>query len=85
MAALQLPPLANFHTVVLAFTGLVIVAQFAGFVHTVRSSRGPSPQRAQAKPRATASTAAAVAVTKGAAIAALWGGLIIGVYILGLG
>jgi sulfoxide reductase heme-binding subunit YedZ len=68
----------------LAFTAMAVVAQFAGFVHTVRSSRGPSPQRAPTKTRATTSTAASVPVIKGAAIAALWGGFIIGVYFLGL-
>ena len=67
-----------------AFTMVAVVAQFAGFVHTVRSPRGPSPQRAPAKTRAIDSTAAAVVVTKRAAIVALWGGFIVGVYLLGL-
>lgn len=66
------------------FTTAAVVAQFAGFVHTVRSPRGPSPQRAPIKNRATDSTATAVVVTKRAAVVALWGGLIIGVYFLGL-
>ena len=66
------------------FTTLAVGAQFAGFVHTVRSPRGPSPQRAPAKTRAADSTATAVVVTKRAAIVALWGGLIVGVGFLGL-
>lgn len=64
------------------FTTLALVAQFAGFVHTVRSPRGPSPQRAPEKTRAFDSTATAIAVAKGVAVTALWGGLIIGVYLL---
>ena len=67
-----------------AFTMVAVVAQFAGFVHTVRSPRGRSPQRAPAKTRAIDSMAAAVVVTKRAAIVALWGGFIVGVYFLGL-
>ena len=65
------------------FTMLAVVAQFAGFVHTVRSPRGPSSQRAPVKGRATDSTAAVV-VAKRAAIVALWGGFIIGSSVLGL-
>ena len=80
----SLPHSPTFIPWFLAFTAVAVVAQFAGFVHTVRSSRGPSPQRAPAKTRATTSTAASVPVIKGAAIAALWGGFIIGVYLLGL-
>ncbi len=66
----------------LAFTAAAVVAQFAGFVHTVRSPRGPSPQRPPTKTDATKSTT--VAVTRGVAVVALWGGLIVGVYVLGL-
>jgi DMSO/TMAO reductase YedYZ heme-binding membrane subunit len=66
------------------FTTVAVVAQFAGFVHTVRSPRGPSPQRASAKTRATDSVAAAVIVTKQAAAVALWGSFIIVVCLLGL-
>jgi sulfoxide reductase heme-binding subunit YedZ len=66
------------------FTAAAVVAQLAGFVHTVRSPRGPSPQRALAKTRATDSAAAVVVVTKQASVVALWGGLIIGVCFLGL-
>jgi sulfoxide reductase heme-binding subunit YedZ len=63
-------------------TTATVVAQFAGFVHTVRSPRGPSPQRAPAK--TTDSPTASAVVAKGAAAVALWGSFIIGVYVLGL-
>jgi sulfoxide reductase heme-binding subunit YedZ len=65
------------------FTILVVVAQMSGFVHTVRSTRGPSPQRAPTKTRATSSKAAS-GVAKWVAVTALWGLLIIGIYPLGL-
>lgn len=67
-----------------AFTILVGVAQMSGFVHTVRSTRGPSPQRAPAKTRAPSAKAASVVATRWAAVIALWGLLIIAVYPLGL-
>ena len=66
------------------FTTLVVVAQFSGFVHTVRSPRGPSPQRAPDKTRATSSKAASVAAAKWVAVSALWYLLITGVYPSGL-
>jgi hypothetical protein len=66
------------------FTILVVVAQTSGFIHTVRSSRGPSPQRAPRKTRTTSPKAASVAVARWVAVIALWGLLIIGVYPLGL-
>jgi sulfoxide reductase heme-binding subunit YedZ len=80
----SLPHSPTFIPWFLTFTAVAVVAQFAGFVHTVRSSRGPSPQRAPPKTRAPTSTAAAVAVARGAAIAILWGDFIIGVYLMGL-
>jgi len=66
-----------------AFTTLAVVAQFAGFVHTVRSPRGPSPQRAPAKTRTTNSSGSAAGAAKWVAVTALWGGLIIGSWLLG--
>jgi sulfoxide reductase heme-binding subunit YedZ len=78
----SLPHSPGFIPWFLTLTAAAVVAQFAGFVHTVRSPRGPSPQRPPAKTHATKSTT--VAVTKGVAVTALWGGLIIGVYALGL-
>jgi DMSO/TMAO reductase YedYZ heme-binding membrane subunit len=66
------------------FTLMAVVAQFSGFIHTVRSSRGPSPQRAPAKTRAQTSTAAVAAVGKEVAVTALWVGLIVTVYLMGI-
>jgi DMSO/TMAO reductase YedYZ heme-binding membrane subunit len=67
------------------FTALVVVAQLAGFVHTVRSPRGPSPRRASEKTRDHDSTPAAVAIAKGTAVVALWSAFIIGSLSFGLG
>ena len=67
-----------------AITILVVVAQTSGFVHTVRSPRGPSPQRAPRKTRAATSKATSVAAARWLAVIVLWGLLIIGVYPLGL-
>ena len=65
-------------------TVLAVVAQMSGFVHTVRSTRGPSPQRAPSRSRAATSKGAAVVAAKWVAVTALWGLLIIGVYPLEL-
>jgi DMSO/TMAO reductase YedYZ heme-binding membrane subunit len=65
-------------------TILVVLAQTSGFVHTVRSTRGPSPQRAPSRVRAPSSKAAAVVAIRWVAVVALWGLLIIGVYPLEL-
>jgi DMSO/TMAO reductase YedYZ heme-binding membrane subunit len=64
------------------FTILAVVAQMSGFVHTVRSTRGPSPQRAPNRMPADTSKAAAVAAAKWVAVVALWGLLIIGIYVV---
>lgn len=61
-----------------AFATLAVVAQFAGFIHTVRARRGPSPQRVPARTKTTASSGLAVGAAKWVAVTALWGGLIIG-------
>jgi hypothetical protein len=62
-----------------ALTATAIVAQFAGFVRTVRAGRGPSPQRAPSKvPRPAIPTNSAVEAAKWIAVTALWGGLILG-------
>ena len=66
------------------FTTLVVVTQFSGFVHTVRSPRGPSPQKAPAVSGGGGSKAASVAVAKWAAVTALWMLLVIGIYPTGL-
>jgi DMSO/TMAO reductase YedYZ heme-binding membrane subunit len=61
-----------------AFTAMAVVAQFAGFVHTVGARRGSSPQRASAKVGPAGPTIAAIGAAKWVAVTALWGGLIIG-------
>ena len=67
-----------------AFTTLAVVAQFAGFVHTVRSPRGPSPQKAPAKRDSAGPAGVAAGAAKWAAVTVLWGGLIIGSLAFGL-
>ena len=64
-------------------TILAVVAQMSGFVHTVRSTRGPSPERAPSKTRAATPKAASVAGVRWVAVTALWGLLITGGYLLG--
>jgi len=54
------------------FTLSAGVAQLAGFVHTVRSPRGPSPQRAPAKDRAREPSGRGLAVGMAAAVTTLW-------------
>jgi DMSO/TMAO reductase YedYZ heme-binding membrane subunit len=76
----EFPPAFNWFWL---FTIPVVVAQVSGFVHTVRSPRGPSPQRAPRKSRADSSRAASSAYARWAAVIALWSLLIIGIYLLG--
>ena len=66
-----------------AFTALAVAAQLSGFVHTVRSPRGPSPQRPPPRTRASSSGAASGAFARWAAVAALWSVLIVFVFDLG--
>jgi sulfoxide reductase heme-binding subunit YedZ len=65
-------------------TALAVVAQMSGFVHTVRSTRGPSPERAPSKPALDTSKTTAVAAARWVAVVALWGLLILGMYPLAL-
>lgn len=65
-------------------TALAVIAQFVGFVHTIRATRGPSPQRTPRKSRSANSTAAVVGAGKWVAVAVVWGGLILGSLSLGL-
>jgi sulfoxide reductase heme-binding subunit YedZ len=65
-----------------AFTAMAVVAQFAGFVHTVRSRRGPSPQRAPTKVGPATQTIAAIGAARWVAVVALWVGLILGSWLL---
>lgn len=64
------------------FTPLAVAAQIAGFVHTVRSPRGPSPQRPPAE--STRPGSQAVRAARWLTITVLWGGLIVGSLALGL-
>ncbi|MGI9584437.1 MAG: hypothetical protein ACR2N7_02490 [Acidimicrobiia bacterium] len=57
-------------------TAVVVLSQFAGFVHTVRSTRGPSPHRVP--PKADVRLGAARWVW----IVAMWGALIMGSWLL---
>jgi DMSO/TMAO reductase YedYZ heme-binding membrane subunit len=66
------------------FTILAVVTQVSGFVHTVRSPRGPSPQRAPKKSRPATSKAATVTALRWVTVTALWGLLIIGAFQMGL-
>lgn len=68
-----------------AFTTLAVVAQFAGFIHTVRSPRGPSPQKPRTKPDRSSRGGATVGAARWLAVTVLWGGLIIGSLAFGLG
>jgi len=60
------------------FTIVAVVTQMSGFIHTVRATRGPSPQRASDKTLNTTSRTAAVAAAKWIAVVGLWGLLILG-------
>ena len=69
----------------LAFTVLVGAAQLSGFVHTVRSPRGPSPQRPPPRTRTADSKDVSVAFVRWVSVLVLWGVLISTVYELGHG
>jgi sulfoxide reductase heme-binding subunit YedZ len=63
-------------------TAAAVLSQFAGFIHTVRAPRGPSPHRVPAKVDAKDSAAVSVGAAKWLGVLALWGGLIVGSWIL---
>ena len=63
-------------------TAAVVVAQFAGFVHTVRSPRGPSPHRIPPKVDTKVSAAVPMAAARWLGVVALWGAVIVGSWIL---
>jgi len=65
----------------LALTIAAVGAQFSGFVHTVRSPRVPSPHRAPTKATKVIGRTADGAV-KWLAVVLLWGGLIMGSWLL---
>lgn len=69
------------------FVGLTIAtagAQFAGFVHTVRSPRGPSAHRVPAK-AATTTDRAGVGAARWLAVVLVWGLFIVGSWSLAMG
>ena len=77
----EFPPAFNWFWL---FTIPVVIAQVSGFVHTVRSTRGPSPQRAPGKSRTDSSRAALVASARWVAVIAMWSILILSLYPLRL-
>ena len=66
------------------FAALAVVAQVAGFVHTVRSPRGPSPQKPRLRPDRASPSDATIGAARWLAVGGLWAGLIIGSLVLGL-
>lgn len=64
----------------LTSTVLAVVAQFSGFVHTVRFTKGPTPRRAPARSRHAGSKAVPVEAARWVAVVALWSLSIFGVY-----
>jgi DMSO/TMAO reductase YedYZ heme-binding membrane subunit len=64
------------------FAALTVTAQFAGYVRTVWTSKGPAPERIP-RTRKRGSVAARTAVAKGTVIAALWIVLVARVYTMG--
>lgn len=55
-----------------------LLSQFAGFVHTVRAPRGPSPYRVPPKADAAGSTAVSFGATRWLGVMALWGAVVLG-------
>jgi sulfoxide reductase heme-binding subunit YedZ len=63
-------------------TAVVVTAQLAGFVHTVRASRGPSPHRVPSKADSPGSLVLGSGTARWFGVAALWACLIAGTWIL---
>jgi sulfoxide reductase heme-binding subunit YedZ len=59
-------------------TTVAVVFQLAGFVHTVRAPRGPSPYRAPPKIGAKSSAAMSMGAARWFGVVALWGVVIVG-------
>jgi hypothetical protein len=63
-------------------TAGVVVAQFAGFVHTVRAPRGPSPHQVLPKTAADSSGVVSMRAVRWLGVVALWGVFIVGSLVL---
>jgi DMSO/TMAO reductase YedYZ heme-binding membrane subunit len=63
-------------------TTAAVVAQFAGFVHTVRAPRGPSPYGVPPKSGADSSGAASTGTARWFGVVALWVAVIVGSWTL---
>jgi hypothetical protein len=63
-------------------TAAVVAAQFAGFVHTVRAPRGPSPHREPPKTAAESSGVVSMRAVRWFGVVALWGVFIVGSLVL---
>jgi sulfoxide reductase heme-binding subunit YedZ len=59
-------------------SAVVVLSQLAGFVHTVRARRGPSPHRVPPKVVAKDSAAVSLGTARWLGVVALWGALIVG-------
>jgi DMSO/TMAO reductase YedYZ heme-binding membrane subunit len=59
-------------------TMTAVVAQFAGFVHTVRAPRGPSPHQVLPKPAADSSGVLSMRAVRWFGVVALWGVFTVG-------
>ncbi len=63
-------------------TTAAVVCQLAGFVHTVRAPRGPSPHRVPPKIGAKSSAANSIGAARWSGVVALWGVVIAGSWLL---
>jgi sulfoxide reductase heme-binding subunit YedZ len=66
----------------LGLTAAAVLSQFAGFIHTVRAPRGPSPHRVPPKVDASNSGVVSKATARWLGVVALWGGVIVGSWLL---
>jgi DMSO/TMAO reductase YedYZ heme-binding membrane subunit len=63
-------------------TTAAVVAQLAGFVHTVRAPRGPSPHRVPPKIGANSSGVVSMRAVRWFGVVALWGVFVVGSWVL---
>lgn len=66
----------------LGVAAAAMLAQFAGFVHTVRAPRGPSPHRAPPKIDTGSSDAVSMRTARWLGVVALWSSVIVGSWAL---